>query len=198
FQLHNINTHINHGALVEIVGGVGCGKSSLLQGLIGEMQKVSGSVVFGGCVAYCAQSAWIKNTSLRENIVFGQPFDEKRYWEVIDQACLLPDLELLPDGDMTEIGEKGINLSGGQKQRINVARALYYNADVVILDDPLSAVDAHVGNALFRHPLWGYLHSQGKMVVIVTHALHVLRHCDYIYTLHDGRMMEHGTYEHLL
>ncbi|KAF5371833.1 hypothetical protein D9615_009539 [Tricholomella constricta] len=198
FQVRDINMRVSRGSLVAIVGRVGSGKSSLLQGLIGEMRLVGGTFSFGGRVSYCPQSAWIQNASLRDNILFGQPFDEDRYWSVINESCLLPDLQLLPDGDMTEIGEKGINLSGGQKQRVNIARALYYNADVVILDDPLSAVDAHVGKALFYGAIINSLRNRGKSVILVTHALHFLSHCDYIYTLDDGRIAEHGTYEQLV
>ncbi|KAG6864332.1 hypothetical protein C0991_010404 [Blastosporella zonata] len=215
FKVGNINMLVPRGSLVAIVGRVGSGKSSLLQGLIGEMRHVSGKFSFGGQVAYCPQSAWIQNASLRDNILFGKPFDEDRYWRVLEDACLLPDLHLLPNADLTEaspnliipvirkvtfaskIGEKGINLSGGQKQRVNIARALYYDADVVILDDPLSAVDAHVGKALFHGAIVDSLRNKGKSVILVTHALHFLSHCDYIYTLDAGRIAEHGTYEHL-
>ncbi|KAG6857211.1 hypothetical protein H0H87_007630 [Tephrocybe sp. NHM501043] len=198
FTIRNINMSVPRGSLVAIVGRVGSGKSSLLQGLIGEMRHVSGKFSFGGRVAYCPQSAWIQNASLRENILFGQPFNEDRYWRVIEEACLLPDLQLLPNADLTEIGEKGINLSGGQKQRVNIARALYYDADIVIMDDPLSAVDAHVGKALFHGVIMESLRNKGRSVILVTHALHFLSNCDYIYTLDGGRIAEHGTYDHLV
>ncbi|KAH9481477.1 Multidrug resistance protein fer6 [Psilocybe cubensis] len=198
FRVEDIDMHVPRGSLVAVVGRVGSGKSSLLLGLIGEMRKVSGTVAFGGRVAYCPQTAWIQNASVRDNIIFGQPFNEERYWKVIEQASLLHDLQLLADGDLTEIGEKGVNLSGGQKQRINVARALYYDADVVIMDDPLSAVDAHVGKALFHDAILGALRNEGKTVIFVTHALHFLSQCDYIYTLRDGRVAEKGTYEELI
>ncbi|KAF8183977.1 ABC protein [Pholiota molesta] len=198
FKVQGIDMNVQRGSLVAVVGRVGSGKSSLLMGLIGEMRKISGSISFGGRVAYCPQTAWIQNSSLRDNIIFGQPFEEGKYWRVIETACLLHDLELLPDGDLTEIGEKGVNLSGGQKQRINVARSLYYDADIVIMDDPLSAVDAHVGKSLFHDAIVGSLRNQGKTVIFVTHALHFLSYCDYIYTLRDGRIAEQGTFQHLI
>ncbi|KAG6837247.1 hypothetical protein H0H93_012642 [Arthromyces matolae] len=218
FKVSNINMRVPRGTLVAVVGRVGSGKSSLLQGLIGEMRHIGGSFSFGGKVAYCPQTAWIQNASLRDNILFGKPYEEERYWRVIEEACLLPDLHLLPNADLTEIGEKGINLSGGQKQRVglslmfilfwltlthqvNIARALYYDADVVILDDPLSAVtivDAHVGKALFHGAIVESLRNKGKSVILVTHALHFMSHCDYIYTLDGGRIAEHGTYVDLV
>ncbi|KAG6918643.1 hypothetical protein DXG01_012762 [Tephrocybe rancida] len=182
FVVRDINMLVPRGSLVAIVGRVGSGKSSLLQGLIGEMRRVSGKFSFGGQVAYCPQSAWIQNASLRDNILFGQPYDEERYWHVIEGACLLPDLHVLPDADLTEIGEKGINLSGGQKQRTLI---------------PI-IVDAHVGKALFHGAILESLRKRGKTVILVTHALHFLSHCDYIYTMDDGRIAEHGTYEHLV
>ncbi|KAJ7204160.1 ABC protein [Mycena pura] len=204
FRLHDITMRVPRGTLAAIVGRVGSGKSSLLQGLIGEMRQCAGATgakgwALGGRVAYCPQSAWIQNATLRDNVLFGQRFDEARYWRVIEDACLLPDLKLLADGDLTEVrpGEKGINLSGGQKQRVNIARALYYGADIILFDDPLSAVDANVGKALFRTAILGLV-AQGKTVLLVTHALHFLSQCDYIYTLDGGRIAEAGTFEELI
>ncbi|KAI6165738.1 ABC protein [Pisolithus thermaeus] len=198
FKVQGINLAIPRGCLAAIVGPVGSGKSSLLQGIVGEMRKVSGHVSVGGKVAYCSQTAWIQNATLRENVLFGQPFDEERYWRVIELSCLLPDLELLPDGDLTEIGERGINLSGGQKQRINIARALYFNPEIVILDDPLSAVDAHVGKSLFEDAILGFLRSRGTTVLLVTHAIHFLSQVDYVYTMKDGTIIERGRFNELL
>ncbi|KAF9048460.1 ABC protein [Panaeolus papilionaceus] len=198
FRLSNITMDVPRGSLIAIVGRVGSGKSSLLSGLIGDMRRVAGEVQFGGRVAFCAQTAWIQNASVRDNIIFGQPYEEEKYWEVIKQASLIPDLELLADGDLTEIGEKGVNLSGGQKQRINIARALYFDANVVILDDPLSAVDAHVGKSLFQDAILGALRKRGKTVIFVTHALHFLSQCDYIYTMDSGCIAEQGTYAELM
>ncbi|KAJ3535552.1 hypothetical protein NM688_g6963 [Phlebia brevispora] len=198
FEMRNVNMQIPRGSLVAVVGAVGSGKSSLLNGLIGEMRKVQGHVSFGGRVAYCAQTAWIQNATLRENVTFGLPYEEDRYWKAIENASLLPDLQVLADGDLTEIGEKGINLSGGQKQRVNIARALYFNADIVLFDDPLSAVDAHVGKALFTDAIVGALKNQGKTVILVTHALHFLSQCDYVYTLENGNIMAQGKYQDLV
>ncbi|KAG2145396.1 ABC protein [Suillus bovinus] len=201
FQVKNVTMAIPRGQLVAVVGPVGSGKSSLLQGLIGEMRKVSGHVSFGGRVGYCPQTAWIQNATLRDNITFGQPFEEDRYWRVIEIACLLPDLQLLPDGDLTEIGEKGINLSGGQKQRVNIARALYFEPEIVIFDDPLSAgelLDAHVGKSLFQDAIVGALRNRGITVILVTHAIHFLSQVDYIYTLNNGVITESGTYDDLI
>ncbi|CAE7233383.1 unnamed protein product, partial [Rhizoctonia solani] len=184
FRVTSISLNVSRGSVVGIVGPVGSGKSSLLLGLLGEMPRTRGSVSFGGKTAYCSQMAWIQNATLRDNVVFGRPWDEDRYWASIRDASLELDLELLPDGDMTEIGEKGINLSGGQKQRVNIARALYDNsAEIFLLDDPLSAVDAHVGHALFHNAILGNLKARGKTVLLVTHALHFLPAVDHVYTL---------------
>ncbi|KAG8935993.1 hypothetical protein FRC02_005189 [Tulasnella sp. 418] len=198
FSLKNVNLTIPRGQLCAITGAVGVGKSSLLSGLLGDMKKTSGEVKFGGRVGYCAQSAWIQNASLRDNVVFGAEWDEGRYWDAIQNSSLTSDLEMLPDGDLTEIGEKGINLSGGQKQRVNIARALYNDADIVIMDDPLSAVDAHVGKALFSNVIMKGLRDRGKTVLLVTHALHFLHEVDYIYNIVDGRIDEQGTYNELV
>jgi ABC-type multidrug transport system fused ATPase/permease subunit len=195
FKITGIDLEIPRGQLVAIVGAVGTGKTSLLQGLIGEMRRTSGKVDFGGSVGYCAQVAWIQNTTIRENICFGRPFEEERYWKAVRDACLEPDLEMLPNYDLTEVGEKGISLSGGQKQRINICRAIYSNTDIQIFDDPLSALDAHVGKAVFQNVL---KKNANKTRILVTHALHFLPEVDYIYTLVDGRIAERGTYAELM
>uniref|UniRef100_A0A914C371 Uncharacterized protein n=1 Tax=Acrobeloides nanus TaxID=290746 RepID=A0A914C371_9BILA len=142
--LKNITLHVPRGILVAVVGQVGSGKSSLLSALLGEMEKVQGHVGLHGQVAYVPQQSWIQNMTVKDNIVFQKQFDKKLYDKVIDACALKRDLEILPDGDMTEIGEKGINLSGGQKARISLARGLYQTRDVYLLDDILSAVDAIV------------------------------------------------------
>ncbi|KAG1827732.1 ABC transporter [Suillus variegatus] len=195
FKVTDIDLQIPRGQLVAIVGAVGAGKTSLLQGLIGEMRRTSGNVEFGGSVGYCAQVAWIQNATIRENICFGRPFEEERYWKAVRDACLEPDLEMLPNYDLTEVGEKGISLSGGQKQRINICRAIYCNTDIQIFDDPLSALDAHVGKAVFQNVL---KKNADKTRILVTHALHFLPEVDFIYTLVDGRIAERGTYAELM
>lgn len=196
FQIKGVDLEIPYGSLVAVVGPVGSGKSSFLQGLIGEMRRTSGSVTFGGTVGYCPQSAWIQNLTIRENICFGRPFEEERYWKAVRDSCLEPDLELLPNYDLTEVGEKGISLSGGQKQRLNICRALYCNTDIQIFDDPLSALDAHVGKAVFQNVLQTSL--QGKTRILVTHALHFLPYVDYVYVMFDGQIVEKGTYAELV
>ncbi|KAG7097474.1 hypothetical protein E1B28_004817 [Marasmius oreades] len=197
FRLRNINLSIPRGQLCAIVGPIGAGKSSLLQGLVGEMHKAQGEVVFGERVGYCPQSAWIQSTTIRDNITFGQHFDEEKYWKVVQAACLLPDLEMLtPGGDLTEIGEKGISLSGGQKQRINIARALYFGSKITLFDDPLSALDAQVAKDVFKNVMQDAL--AGTTRIVVTHALHFLPHMDYIITLNNGVVVEEGSYSDLM
>lgn len=149
-NLHDVNLEVQSKNLMAVVGRVGCGKSSLLSALLGEMQKLRGKVSVHGKLAYVPQQAWIQNLPLRDNILFGKPFDKDLYEAVIDACALGPDLAILPHGDLTEIGEKGINLSGGQKARVSLARAVYQNYDVYLLDDPLSAVDSHVGKHIFE------------------------------------------------
>uniref|UniRef100_A0A8H7Y0W3 ABC transporter n=1 Tax=Psilocybe cubensis TaxID=181762 RepID=A0A8H7Y0W3_PSICU len=196
FKMNNISLSIPRGQLVAIVGPVGSGKTSLLQGLIGEMRKTSGDIVFGGSVGYCPQSAWIQNATIRENICFGRPFEEERYWNAVRDSCLGPDLEMLPHGDLTEVGEKGISLSGGQKQRINICRAIYCDTEIQIFDDPLSALDAHVGKAVFQNVLQNSLSEKTR--ILVTHALHFLPQVDYVYVIADGTIAEQGTYAELI
>jgi len=195
FKLKDINLHIPKGSLTAIVGSIGSGKSSLLQGIMGEMRRTEGKVTFAGSTALCAQTPWIQNATIRENILFGRPWNEERYWAVVRDSCLEADLELLEDGDGTEIGEKGINLSGGQKQRVNIARAMYFDADIIALDDPLSALDAGVGKALFYNAILGAL--GGKTRILVTHALHFLPYVDHIILMVDGRIAEQGTWTEL-
>ncbi|KAJ2710645.1 hypothetical protein H4R19_003650, partial [Coemansia spiralis] len=149
--LRDIDIACRRDELVAVIGRVGAGKSSLMSAILGDMVKCAGTVTIRGSVAYVPQQPWIMNATLRDNILFGHRFDQEFYDRVVDACALSPDLEMLPAGDMTEIGEKGINLSGGQKARVSLARAVYARADVYLLDDPLSAVDAHVGKHIFTN-----------------------------------------------
>ncbi|NXN86769.1 MRP1 protein, partial [Bombycilla garrulus] len=196
--LNSINFTVPEGSLVAVVGQVGCGKSSLLSALLGELDKKEGYVVVKGSVAYVPQQAWVQNATLEDNIIFGREMSESRYKRVIEACALLPDIEILPSGDKTEIGEKGVNLSGGQKQRVSLARAVYCNADVYLLDDPLSAVDAHVGKHIFEKVIGPKGILKNKTRVLVTHAINYLPHMDTILVMTDGEISEMGSYQELL
>ncbi|XP_072229951.1 ATP-binding cassette sub-family C member 3 isoform X1 [Leuresthes tenuis] len=196
--LHNINVMVPQGSLLAVVGHVGCGKSSLISALLGEMEKVEGDVSIRGSVAFVPQQAWIQNATLRDNILFGNAYNEQKYRCVLDACALTPDLEVLPGGDLTEIGEKGINLSGGQRQRVSLARALYSDADVYLLDDPLSAVDAHVSKHIFDNLIGPEGLLKGKTRILVTHGISFLPQVDNIVVMVDGRVSEMGSYQELL
>ncbi|XP_058980633.1 multidrug resistance-associated protein 1 isoform X11 [Musca domestica] len=196
--LKNINMHVKKNTLCAIVGTVGSGKSSVVQAYLGEMEKISGTVNTVGSIAYVPQQAWIQNSTLRDNILFGKPYDRKRYNRVIDACALRPDIEMLSAGDQTEIGEKGINLSGGQKQRISMARAVYSDADLYFLDDPLSAVDSHVGKHIFEQVIGPKGLLAKKTRVLVTHGITFLPQTDNIYVMKLGEISENGTYQELL
>ncbi|XP_067944116.1 multidrug resistance-associated protein 1-like [Watersipora subatra] len=196
--LHDINMEVPTGSLTSIVGQVGAGKSSLLSACVGDMFKHDGTVVSKGSVAFVAQQAWIQNATVRDNILFGKEYDEERYNRVVEAVALRPDFDILDNADLTLIGEKGINLSGGQKQRVSLARAVYNEADLYLLDDPLSAVDAHVGKHIFDHVIGPDGLLKDKTRVLVTHGVHWLPMVDNIVVLTDGRVSESGTYDALL
>uniref|UniRef100_A0AAX7SWM5 ATP-binding cassette, sub-family C (CFTR/MRP), member 9 n=1 Tax=Astatotilapia calliptera TaxID=8154 RepID=A0AAX7SWM5_ASTCA len=205
FSFHSIS-----GQLTMIVGQVGCGKSSLLLAMLGEMQAIEGGVYWSNpnqyststllasdknrnSVAYAAQKSWLLNATVEENITFGSPFNKQRYKAVIDACSLQPDIDLLPFGDQTEIGERGINLSGGQRQRICVARALYQNTNIVFLDDPFSALDIHLSDHLMQEGILKFLQDDKRTVVLVTHKLQYLIHADWIIAMKDGTVLREGT-----
>ncbi|XP_053366955.1 ATP-binding cassette sub-family C member 3 isoform X1 [Clarias gariepinus] len=196
--LQNINVMVPQGSVLAVVGHVGCGKTSLVSALLGEMEKQDGQISIKGSVAYVPQQAWIQNATLRENILFGRPYVEEKYRNVLDACALTPDLEVLPGGDLTEIGEKGINLSGGQRQRVSLARALYSEADVYLLDDPLSAVDAHVAKHIFDKVIGPEGALRQKTRILVTHSISFLPQVDNIMVLVEGRVSEMGSYQALL
>ncbi|PRT52473.1 Metal resistance protein YCF1 [Wickerhamiella sorbophila] len=193
--LSDISLQAAKGELTCIVGRVGTGKSSLLQAIMGNLHKDSGNAVVHGSIAYVAQTPWIFNGSVRENILFGCRYDESIYNETVRACALSDDLGVLPDGDSTIVGEKGISLSGGQKARISLARAVYARADVYLLDDPLSAVDEHVG----RHIIENILCSKGllatKAVILATNSIPVLRHAQAIHMVSDGKIVQQGVYK---
>ncbi|XP_037398587.1 ATP-binding cassette sub-family C member 9 isoform X6 [Pygocentrus nattereri] len=195
--LSDINIRIPTGQLTMIVGQVGCGKSSLLLAMLGEMQTHSGKVYWSNknrySVAYAAQKSWLLNATVEDNITFGSPFNKQRYKAVIDACSLQPDIDLLPFGDQTEIGERGINLSGGQRQRICVARALYQNTNIVFLDDPFSALDIHLSDHLMQEGILKFLQDDKRTVVLVTHKLQYLIHADWIIAMKDGSVLREGT-----
>lgn len=196
--LRNINVDFPLNKLIAIVGQVGAGKSSLVSAILGEMEKIRGSVDIQGSVAYVPQEAWIQNKTLKDNILFGKAYDKQHYEAVLEACALKPDLEILPGGDQTEIGEKGINLSGGQKQRISLARAVYANKEVYIFDDPLSAVDAHVGKHIFDKVFGEMGMLKNKTRILVTHGVHWLPKVDKIVVLLNGIVSEVGSYEELI
>nr|XP_005308747.1 ATP-binding cassette sub-family C member 8 isoform X8 [Chrysemys picta bellii] len=218
--LSNIDIRIPQGQLTMIVGQVGCGKSSLLLATLGEMQKTSGNVFWNssipdsetgedvspeketavdtevrkrGSVAYASQKPWLLNATVEENIIFESPFNKQRYKAVIDACSLQPDIDILPHGDQTQIGERGINLSGGQRQRISVARALYQQTNVVFLDDPFSALDIHLSDHLMQEGILKMLREDKRTIILVTHKLQYLPHADWIITMKDGTIQREGT-----
>lgn len=196
--VRDVNLDIMPGQFVAVVGTVGSGKSSLMSAMLGEMENIHGHVTVKGTVAYVPQQSWIQNGTIKDNILFGSEFNEKKYQKILEACALLPDLEVLPGGDLAEIGEKGINLSGGQKQRISLARATYQNSDIYILDDPLSAVDAHVGRHIFNKVLGPNGLLKGKTRLLVTHSIHFLPQVDEIVVVGNGTILEKGSYSALL
>ncbi|XP_069939625.1 multidrug resistance-associated protein 1 isoform X2 [Cherax quadricarinatus] len=196
--LKNINLSVADGSLVAVVGSVGAGKSSLISAILGEMEKQSGRVNIKGNIAYVSQQAWIQNSTLESNILFNNQKDDDRYNSCVRACALAADLEMLPAGDQTEIGEKGINLSGGQKQRVSLARAVYADTDIYLLDDPLSAVDSHVGKHIFEQVIGPHGILKKKTRILVTHSVTYLPQVDKIVVLKNGVVTEQGTYLELL
>ncbi len=196
FKLHDMDFAVGRNELLAVIGTVGSGKSSLLAALAGDMRKTGGKVKMGASRAFCPQYAWIQNSTLKENILFGKPLTSKWYNRVVDACALRPDLEMLPAGDQTEIGERGITVSGGQKQRLNIARAIYFNAEIILMDDPLSAVDAHVGRHIMDEAICGIM--KDKCRILATHQLHVLNRCDRIIWMSEGRIESIDSFDNLM
>ncbi|XP_057457925.1 putative ABC transporter C family member 15 [Lotus japonicus] len=194
--IDGIELKVKRGMKVAICGTVGSGKSSLLSGILGEIYKQSGTVKISGTKAYVPQSAWILTGNIRDNITFGKEYNDEKYEKTVEACALKKDFELFSGGDLTEIGERGINMSGGQKQRIQIARAVYQDADIYLFDDPFSAVDAHTGTHLFKECLMGILKE--KTILFVTHQVEFLPAADLILVMQNGRIAQAGTFEELL
>ncbi|KAI0382123.1 P-loop containing nucleoside triphosphate hydrolase protein [Hypomontagnella monticulosa] len=196
YSLSDINFSVSRRELIAVVGATGSGKTSLLCALAGQMPKIRGEVRIGGISrVLCPQDGWIQNASLRDNILFGKPMDNQKYTRVLESCALTVDIATLPAGDHTEIGERGANLSGGQRQRVGLARAIYADSDLILLDDPLSAVDSHVGQHLFKEAICGVL--KGKTRILVTHQQALLRRCNKVLWMEDGRIRALDTYSNL-
>lgn len=193
--IYNINLNITSSKLCAIVGQIGAGKSTLLNVLINELEPDLGIKSVNGSVSYASQESWLFEGSIRNNIIFVESFDEKRYRDVICVCALKRDLKLFPNGDQTIIGERGISLSGGQKARVNLARAIYKMADIYLLDDPLSAVDAHVGKHIFEKCLMEFL--KDKIRILVTHQIQYLQDIEHVIVMNNGRIIAQDSYENL-
>ncbi|KAF3857402.1 hypothetical protein F7725_009261 [Dissostichus mawsoni] len=194
-SLQNISITVKSHELLTVIGTVGAGKSSLLSAILGELPRDSGNLKVKGQLTYAAQQPWVFPGTVRSNILFGREFNHQRYQRVLGACALKRDMELLPDGDLTLIGDRGATLSGGQKARVNLARAVYQDTDIYLLDDPLSAVDAEVGRHLFEKCICGLL--KNKCRILVTHQLQYLQASDQIIVLKEGHIMAEGTYNEL-
>lgn len=194
-HIEDISFEAEDQQFVGIVGTVGAGKSTLLAALLGEMDIISGSVELNGVISYAPQEPWLNRCTLRENILFMEPYEEQRYKNVLRVCLLEKDIEQLPQGDATIVGESGASLSGGQKARVSLARAVYRKADIYLLDDPLSAVDTHVSRLLMQRCLHEFLSD--KIRILVTHRVQLLRHADHMVLIEGGRASIQGRYEAL-
>ncbi|XP_072399234.1 probable multidrug resistance-associated protein lethal(2)03659 [Diabrotica undecimpunctata] len=191
-NLEDIDMNVTSGNLAAVVGSVGSGKTTLLHIIMKELELQHGYINVNGIVSYASQEPWLFGGSIRQNILFGEKYDQIKYNEVVRVCALQRDFTLFPHGDRTLAGERGVTLSGGQRARINLARAVYKEADIYLLDDPLSAVDTHVGKHIFEECVCGYLGN--KCVVLVTHQLQYLKNIQNIYLLKNGKVAASGSY----
>uniref|UniRef100_A0A3B4TY48 ATP-binding cassette, sub-family C (CFTR/MRP), member 12 n=1 Tax=Seriola dumerili TaxID=41447 RepID=A0A3B4TY48_SERDU len=194
--LRSVSFTLNKGKLLGVCGNVGSGKTSLICSLLEQMHLHQGSVSVDGSIAYTSQQAWVFYGTVQDNILMGEPLDRSRYNRVLSSCNLEADLRILPHRDQTVLGEQGVSLSGGQKQRISLARAVYSNKDIYLLDDPLSAVDAHAGKHIFEECIKKDL--QGKSIILVTHQLQYMEFCDEVLVLKDGSVLETGSHLDLM
>lgn len=193
--IENFNVEISDQTLAAVVGPVGAGKSTLLNVLLGEVKIKSGQVIVNGKISYASQEPWVFEGTIRDNIVFVEDYNERRYKRVLKVCALERDLELFPNGDLTLVGERGVSLSGGQKARVNLARAVYRKADIYLLDDPLSAVDTHVGKHIFDRCINDFL--SGKIRILVTHQLQYLFDIEQLILMSFGKIAAQGRYQEL-
>ncbi|KAM3608366.1 uncharacterized protein V6R79_023940 [Siganus canaliculatus] len=193
--LQNVSFIVKPEQLLAVIGPVGCGKSSLLSAILGELSQERGLVKVRGELTYTSQQPWILSGTIRSNILFGKALNPQKYDRVLRACALKRDMDLLPGGDLSAVGDRGANLSGGQKARVSLARAVYQDADIYLLDDPLSAVDAEVGRHLFEECICGILRKKPR--ILVTHQLQYLKVADEIVVLKEGQMVARGTYSEL-
>ena len=193
--LKNVTLNVCKGEILAITGPVGSGKSSLLTAVLGEIPVREGTISYYGKVAYVPQIPWVFSGTVRENILFGLPFNEEKFQQIVGVCGLTEDLAVFSNRDLTEIGQRGATLSGGQKARVGLARAVYSNADIYLLDDPLSAVDTKVGRNLFRSCILKYL--SGHIRLLVTHQLQFLKDLDNIAVMKNGTIAHQGEYSEL-
>ena len=191
-SLKDINFDVKGNKLIGITGPVGCGKTSILHAITGELPCVTGSVTCKGRLVYVSQTPWLFSGTIRDNILFGEEFVKEKYRSVVQACSLQTDFHQLPKGDMTQIGERGVSLSGGQRARVSLARALYINADIYLLDDSLSAVDFQVGREILQRCIYGILSD--RLRILITHQLQYLEKADEILVMKNGRISSRGTY----
>ena len=191
YILQDVSFEASKKSLTVITGQVGSGKSTLLASIAGEATKTRGSVVYSGTIAYVPQTAWLFSGTLRENVLFGESYDERKYAEVIEICSLVEDINRFPNGDSTFVGEHGVILSGGQRARVNLARAMYADADIYLLDDPLSAVDAKVGEHIFNQCICNFLAE--KITILVTYTKKHMMAADQVVVLHKGCVLGKGS-----
>ncbi len=192
--LFETNIEVDHG-LCAVVGAIGSGKSTFLNAILGELEVDNGTITINGSISYASQEPWLFEGSVRNNIVFVESFDEERYKQVVKACALEQDFKLLPQGDATIVGEQGSSLSGGQKARVNLARAVYKRSDIYLLDDPLSAVDTHVGKHIFEQCVQEFL--QDKICILVTHQLQYLKNVERVILMRNGKIEGDGPFQTL-
>jgi len=195
YLLQEVSFEASEKSLTIITGQVGSGKSTLLAAIASEVIPSSGNIVCSGTIAYVSQTAWVFSGTLRENVLFGEPYDKKKYAEVIKACALTEDIDRFSNGDLSMVGERGVLLSGGQRARVNLARAVYADADVYLLDDPLSAVDAKVSEHIFDQCICKLL--QEKITILVTYAEKHMKAADQIVFLHKGSVLGKGSFDDL-